>query len=290
MSLQLFVDSASDLPMEYIRENNLNLLPLRVHIDDQEYEDLVNISSKKVFDAIRNGQHPKTSQASPKQMEELFTELAISNKQGLYIAFSSQLSGTYQTAVMVRDQVKEEYPSLDLVILDSKCASLGYGLVVQRAVELAKEGIGRESIVKDSEFHSQHMEHLFTVDDLDYLARGGRVTKASAFIGGLLNIKPLLHVEDGKLVPLEKLRGKKKLLKRIIEVMNERGEQLDQQVIGISHGDDEPLANEIKQMITAEFGTTEFSTNLIGSSVGAHAGPGTLAIFFLNKRPDSTHQ
>lgn len=288
MSLQLFVDSASDLPMEYIRENNLKLLPLRVHIDDQEYEDLVNISSKKVFDAIRNGQHPKTSQASPKQMEELFTELAISKKQGLYIAFSSELSGTYQTAVMVRDQVKEEYPALDLVILDSKCASLGYGLVIQRAVELAKAGKGRDVIMKESEFHSLHMEHLFTVDDLDYLARGGRVTKASAFIGGLLNIKPLLHVEDGKLVPLEKLRGKKKLLKRIVEVMSERGERLDQQMIGISHGDDEPLANEIKQMITAEFGTTAFFTGLIGSTVGAHAGPGTLAIFFLNKLPDST--
>ncbi|MGD7045260.1 DegV family protein [Jeotgalibacillus proteolyticus] len=290
MSLQLFADSASDLPMEYFKDHHVTLLPLRVHIGDEEYDDLVTINSKQVFDEIRNGKQPKTSQASPKYMEEVFTELAQSGNQGLYVAFSSELSGTYQTAVMVRDQIKEEYPSLDLVIIDSKSASLGYGLCVQRAVELADQGLHRDEIVKFTEFHCEHMEHLFTVEDLDYLAKGGRVTKASAFIGGLLNIKPLLHVEGGKLVPLEKLRGRKKLLKRIVEVMKERGEGLDQQVIGISHGDDEALADEMKSMITEEFGSSSFYTGLIGSAVGAHAGPGTLAIFFLNKLPESPAQ
>ncbi|PPA72352.1 DegV family protein [Jeotgalibacillus proteolyticus] len=287
MDFQLFADSASDLPRDYFSEHDIVLLPLRVHIDKEEYEDLVTIESKDVFDAIRNGKQPKTSQASPQQMEEEFIKLADSGRKGLYIAFSSELSGTYQTAVMVRDQLKEEYPSLDLVIIDSKSASLGYGLSVKYAADLMKEGKDRDTVAEEAEFHCQHMEHLFTVEDLDYLAKGGRVTRASAFIGGLLNIKPLLHVEDGKLVPLEKLRGKKKLLKRIIEVMKERGDGLDQQVIGISHGDDEPLAEEIKTMIIDEFGTTEFFTGLIGSAVGAHAGPGTLAIFFLNKLPDS---
>jgi len=288
MSLQLFADSASDLPMNYFTESNVTLLPLHVHIDDEEFEDLISIDSKVVFDAIRNGKHPKTSQVSPKKIEEAFTELALSGKQGLYVSFSSELSGTYQTAVMVRDQVKEEHPNLDLLIIDSKCASLGYGLIVQRAVELAKRQEDRASIVREVEFHIEHMEHLFTVEDLDYLARGGRVTKASAFIGGLLNIKPLLHVENGKLVPLEKLRGKKKLLKRMIEVMKERGVELDQQVIGISHGDDLALANEFKAMLTDEIGAKNFYTGLIGSVVGAHAGPGTLAVFFLNKRPETT--
>ncbi|KIL47386.1 DegV family protein [Jeotgalibacillus campisalis] len=287
MSLQIFADSASDLPLDYFKDNNVTLLPLRVHIGEEEYDDLVTISSKQVFDEIRNGKHPKTSQASPKYMEEVFAELAQSGNQGLYIAFSSELSGTYQTAVMVREQMKEEYPAFDLVIIDSKSASLGYGLCVQRAVELAGQGMSRDEIVNETEFYCQHMEHLFTVEDLDYLAKGGRVTKASAFIGGLLNIKPLLHVEGGKLVPLEKLRGKKKLLKRIIEVMKERGAGLDQQVIGISHGDDEALAEEMKAMIKEEFGSNSFYIGIIGSVVGAHAGPGTLAIFFLNKLPDS---
>ncbi|KIL45663.1 DegV family protein [Jeotgalibacillus soli] len=285
MKLQLFADSASDLPKEFFKENEVALLSLRVHIDDEEHEDLVTIQSKQVFDAIRSGQQPKTSQASPQQMQEYFTELALSGNPGLYIAFSSQLSGTYQTAVMVRDQVKEEHPSLDLVIIDSMCASLGYGLVVHRAAQLAKEGKSRDLIVEDAEFHCQHMEHLFTVGDLDYLARGGRVSKASAFIGGLLNIKPLLHVEDGKLVPLEKLRGRKKLLKRIIEVMRDRGASLDRQMIGISHGDDEELANEMIVMIKEEFGVESFYVNMIGSAIGAHTGTGTLAIFFLNELP-----
>ncbi|MDZ5713024.1 DegV family protein [Jeotgalibacillus haloalkalitolerans] len=284
MNIQLIADSASDLPGEFFTEHNITLLPLHVHIGDEEYEDIVTIKSKDVFDSIRNGGHPKTSQASPKKMEEVFTDLAKSGKKGLYIAFSSELSGTYQTAVMIRDQVKEEYPELDLTILDTKCASLGYGLVVVKAAHMLAEGASFEQIEDEVKFQYEHMEHLFTVEDLDYLAKGGRVSKASAFIGGLLNIKPLLHVEDGKLVPLEKLRGKKKLLKRIIEVMRERGDQLDQQMIGISHGDDEALAEEMKTMIENEFGTTSFFTGMIGSAVGAHAGPGTLAIFFLNKK------
>ncbi|TFD97615.1 DegV family protein [Jeotgalibacillus sp. R-1-5s-1] len=284
MTIQLFADSACDLPGSFFEENQVTLLPLHVHIGDNDYEDLVTIQSKEVFDAIRNGAHPKTSQASPKKMEEEFTSLAKSGKKGLYIAFSSQLSGTYQTAVMIRDQVKEEYPTLDLTIIDTKCASLGYGLVVHKAAELLKSGANFDDVVAESQFQAEHMEHLFTVEDLDYLAKGGRVSKASAFIGGLLNIKPLLHVEDGKLVPLEKLRGRKKLMKRIIEVMKERGDSLENQLIGISHGDEEPLAEEMKRMITEEFGTTTFYTGMIGSAVGAHAGPGTLAIFFLNKQ------
>src|SRR5690606_3408363 len=118
----------------------------------------------------------------------------------------------------------------------------------------------------------------------DFLARGGRLSKASAFLGGLLNIKPLLHVEDGKLVPIEKIRGKKKLIKRILDVMEERGVDLCNQTIAISHGDDEETALELKKMIEERFGTKNFYINIIGSVIAAHAGPGTLAIFFLNKK------
>ena len=118
---------------------------------------------------------------------------------------------------------------------------------------------------------------------MTYLARGGRISKASAFVGGLLNIKPLLHVEDGKLVPLEKIRGKKKLLRRMIELMKERSVDLSGQTVGISHGDDEGTAEEVKRMIEAEFQPEEIVVNMIGSAVGAHAGPGTLAVFFPGK-------
>jgi DegV family protein with EDD domain len=129
------------------------------------------------------------------------------------------------------------------------------------------------------------MEHLFSVDDLDHLAKGGRVSKASAFVGGLLNIKPLLNVEDGKLVPIEKIRGKKKLMRRIIEVMKERGNSLQEQVIGISHADDKETAEEMKKMIIEEFKPQDVYISDIGAAIGSHTGPGTIAIFFLNKLP-----
>ena len=285
MSIRLFADSASDLPTAFYEEHEVTLVPLRVLIDDEEFEDLVTIQPKDVFQQIRNGKMPKTSQASPLLFQQIFTDLAKSGDSGIYVTFSSELSGTYQTAVMIKDQVKDEYPDLNLTIIDSKCASLGYGLIVRQAASMQKQGAGPEEIIKVIQEQCLHMEHLFTVEDLDYLAKGGRVSKASAFLGGLLNVKPLLHVEEGKLVPLEKIRGKKKVLKRIIEVMEQRGENLDQQIIAISHGDDAELAQEAKQLIQEKFNPKEIYINIIGAAVGSHAGPGTLAIFFLNEYP-----
>lgn len=282
MKIQILADSACDLPLSYFSEHELPFVPLGVRLDDKDYEDGKNIVSKTVYDAMRKGSSPKTSQASPEFLQKTFTELAQAKTPAIYIAFSSELSGTYQTAVMMKEQVREEYPELDLEIVDSKCASLGYGLVVKSAVRLAKTGANKEDILKDILFNCQHMEHLFTVDNLEYLARGGRISKTSAFVGGILNIRPLLNVENGKLVPLEKIRGKKKLIKRTIEIMKERGVQLDKQTIGISHGDDLEAAMEWKQAIETEFGTTSFEIEFIGSAVGSHAGPGTIAIFFLN--------
>jgi DegV family protein with EDD domain len=285
MGIRLFADSASDLPKVFYQEFEVELIPLRVLIDDKELEDMVTIDPKEVFQKIREGKMPKTSQASPVFFEKVFTDLAKSGDQGIYVTFSSQLSGTYQTAVMIRDQVKEEFPELDLTIIDSKCASLGYGLVVKEAASLLKQGASADSIISFAQNRCQHMEHLFTVEDLDYLAKGGRVSKASAFLGGLLNVKPLLHVEDGKLVPIEKIRGRKKVLKRILDLMEERGENLGQQVVAISHGDDEALAEEMKKLIQERFQPKEVYINIIGAAVGSHAGPGTLAIFFLNQYP-----
>jgi DegV family protein with EDD domain len=186
---------------------------------------------------------------------------------------------------MILDQVKEKYPNFNLTIVDTKCASLGIGLIVKEAARLAAANVSKEDILKDVIFRSQHMEHLFTVEDLDYLAKGGRVSKASAFLGGLLNIKPILNVEEGKLVPLEKLRGKKKVMRRLIELMDERGSDMSNQVIGISHADAEETVLELKAMFEEEFQPKEVYISDIGSAVGAHTGPGTISIFFLNQLP-----
>lgn len=281
--MRIFADSACDLPKSFYETNPVTLIPLQVQIEDQEYLDVVTIDPKEVYDAIRQGKQPKTSQASPEQFLSHFEELALSGEEGIYIAFSSELSGTHNTAVMIREQLKDEYPQLNLTIIDTKCASLGYGLLVKEALRLKNAGESLAKIEEIIRFKAEHMEHLFTVEDLDYMARGGRVSKASAFIGGLLNIKPLLHVEDGKLVPIEKLRGRKKVLKRIIELMEERGERLHDQTIAISHADDEAFALEMKSMIEEAFNPVNVEVYMIGSTIGAHTGPGTLSVFFANQ-------
>ncbi|MDR7076652.1 DegV family protein with EDD domain [Neobacillus niacini] len=285
MPVKILADSACDLPKDFYTEHNVTLFPLKVHVEGQEYEDVRTIDPKTVYDAIRNGDVPKTSQVSPLLFEEVFTRMAENNENGIYIAFSSELSGTYQTSVMILDQVKEKYPNFNFTIVNTKCASLGYGLVVREAARLAEENISKEEVLKDVLFRSEHMEHLFTVEDLDYLAKGGRVSKASAFLGGLLNIKPILNVEDGKLVPIEKIRGKKKVYRRILDLMKERGADFKDQVVGISHADAYETALEVKAMFEEELHPKEVYITDIGAVIGAHTGPGTIAIFFLNKLP-----
>lgn len=281
--MRIFADSGSDLPKSFFDENDVTLIPLSVLIDQNEYADVIEIDSKEVFDAIRSGKQPKTSQASPEKLLSTWKELAKSGEDGIYIAFSSELSGTYNTAVMMRDQVKEGNPSMNMIIIDSRCASAGYGLLVKEAVRLRDAGEDVRSIERKIRDMAVHMEHLFTVEDLDYLAKGGRVSKTSAFIGGLLNIKPLLHVESGKLVPIEKHRGRKKVFRRMLDLMDERGVNLSEQHIAISHGDDMETALEVKALIEERFNPKEIDIHMIGSVIGSHAGPGTIAIFFLNK-------
>lgn len=287
MTVKILTDSASDLPLQFYKDENVTLIPLVVNLDGEAYEDLTSIKPKEVYDAMRNGKAPTTSQVSPTRFKELFTNLAKDGHSAIYIAFSSELSGTYQTAVMMKTEVEEDYPDLDLTIIDTKCASLGQGLVVKAAAELATQSGTKDEIIDLIQFYSLHMEHIFTVDNLEYLARGGRISRTSAFVGGLLNIKPILNVEDGKLIPLEKIRGKKKVNKRILEIMEERGVDLSKQTIGISHGDVEEEALELKKLFEEKFGCKNVYINYVGAVIGSHSGPGTIAIFFLNELPKS---
>ena len=281
--MKIFTDSGCDLPKSYYEENDVVLLPLRVQLNNKEYEDVISIDSKEIYDAIRQGAQPKTSQVSPELFLKHFEELAKNDEEGIYIAFSSELSGTYSTAQMIRNQVLEQYPSLKLVIIDSKCASLGHGLVVEEAVRLRNIGVSLEDMASKINTLAPQVEHLFTVEDLDYLAKGGRVSKASAFLGGLLSIKPILTVEDGKLVPIEKSRGRKKALNRMLDLMQERGGSFTNKIVGISHSDDAAFANEAKASIQERFSPQAVQITMIGSAIGSHVGPGTIAIFFTNK-------
>ncbi|MNC36463.1 Fatty acid-binding protein [compost metagenome] len=259
------------------------MLPLMVYLDNQEFRDGETMNPQEMFQGMREGKVYKTAQVPLQIFREVFQRHAENGDTCIYVAFSSALSGTYQSGVLAKNEILEDYPDVKLEVVDTKCASMGFGLVVLMAAELAAQGKSMEEILEAIRFHALHMEHIFTVDNLEYLYRGGRVSKTAAFIGGLLNIKPVLDVEDGKLIPIEKLRGRRKVLDRMVAIMAERGVSQDRQVIGISHGDDIEAAHSLRDMIRERFGCKDFVISQIGGAVGAHSGPGTLALFFLNR-------
>lgn len=258
----------------------VEIVPLTVQFNDNEYKDQIEITPKTVYTAMRAGQVIKTSQVSLQTFLEIFKRAAQKEETLIYIAFSSGLSGTYATAKMAEQQVKEQYPHAAIHILDTKCASLGYGLVVLKAADLVAGGADAEHIIKHCTADAQQMEHIFTVDELDYLYRGGRVSKTAAFFGTMLKIKPLLDMEDGKLVPREKIRGSKRVLGRMVEVMEERAGNLNDQTIAISHGDDLERAEQLAAMILEKHPVKKIIIEMVGAVIGAHSGPGTLALFF----------
>lgn len=285
MTIKILSDSGCDLPIEIIKEYDIEILPIILIKDDKEYLDKVTVEPEKVYSDMRNGEVYKTAQIPPNVFEEKFRDYAKRGEQVIYVCFSSELSGTYQTSLIAKQLILEEYPDFDIDIVDSKAATSGFGTMVYEAGKMAKQGKTKEEILNMLEFYIEHMEHIFTVDNIEYLFRGGRVTRTQAFVGGLLNIKPVLNMVDGRLVPLEKIRGKNKVIKTMLNIMEERsqGTDLENQTIGISHGDDLETALKIKRMIMETYGTTEFLINTIGGAIGAHSGPGTLAITFLNK-------
>jgi DegV family protein with EDD domain len=285
MRVKILTDSSSDLSEELLKKYDIDRLSLIVTKGEEQYLDSVTISAKTVYDRMRKGEVFSTSQIPPGTFFEKFEEYARNKETVIYLAFSSELSGTYQAAVFAKEQIQEEYPDFDLTIVDTKAASLGFGLIVLEAARLAQEGKTKEEILEAVDFYLDNIQHVFTVDNLEYLYRGGRVTKTAAFVGGLLNIKPILNVEDGKLVPIEKVRGEKQVYKAMLDIMEARTKEADlpNQLVGISHADNYENALRLKNMITERFGVKDFMINDIGPTIGAHVGPGTLAIFFMKK-------
>lgn len=281
--VKILSDTGCDLTQEIIKEYNIDILPIVVLKDEKEYLDRVNIDPIQVYEGMRKGEIYKTAQIPPTTFNQKFEEYAKDKDSIIYVGFSSGLSGTYQTSLFVLESIKEKYPDLDLEIVDTKAASLGFGLIVYEAAKLAKEGRSKEEILKAINFYKENIEHIVYVDDIEYLYRGGRVSRTQAVVGGLLNIKPIIEMSDGKLIPFDKVRGKNNGYKKLIEVMEERGKGTDfsKQIIGISHGDDLKGALKLKEMIEEQYGVKEFVINTIGAAIGAHSGPGTLALFFL---------
>lgn len=226
---------------------------------------------------------PTTSQVNPQQYRDYFTEFLKEDRNLLYISFSSGLSGSCGNAVLAADELMEENEGCRIVVVDSRCASMGEGLLVHKAVQMKKQGKSMEETAEYLNGLVPHLTHVFTVDDLNHLYRGGRVSRAAAVVGTIAGIKPILHVDDeGHLIPISKIRGRKKSLNALVDYMEEKtkGYPGKNDIIFISHGDALADAEYVKAEIEKRFGIKEFMINHIGPTIGAHSGPGTIALFF----------
>ncbi len=278
--MKMIVDSGSDLTLSQIEEKGFYFLPFGIVIDDQNKVDQYEISNEEVLAAIKNNKHPKTNQATMEQMTKVFTEVAEKKEQAIYLAFSSALSGTYQTACLVKEQVKETYPDLDLTIYDTLSASMGCGKLILDVQDKIEQSYTFEELDVYIKERIDKIRHLFTVKDLNYLASGGRLSKGQAFLGNLLNIKPLLHVEEGKLVPIEKHRGSKKLWHAIIDKMKKENSDYSDDIIYMTHADDIEEAEKIKELIQSNLSPKDVVISNIGPVICSHTGSGTVAIFY----------
>lgn len=278
-------ETNSDMSKEFIEKNNILVIPHYYNVEDKMYGEEGNcLTIKEFYDEMRAGKSVGTAASNPAVILDKFTELAKQGKDIIHVSFSSGLSGGYQNIVNGANEVMEEYPDCKIEVVDTLSASLGEGMMMQLALDLIKEGKGIEEIAQELRETSKHISIQFTVDDLEYLCRGGRLSRTSATLGTMINLKPILHINDeGKLVALSKVRGRKKSLSTMINNMEAKiGSYKDKQIfIGILHGDCEEEALHLRDMVKERFGYENFVIEPIGPSIGAHSGPGTMGLVFL---------
>lgn len=280
----IYTDVTSDLPDSFYKENNVGLLYLSYTMGGIEYCGSNTLPFKDFYDRMRNGELPKTSQIAPETYEAEFERVLNDGYDILNISFSSNLSGSYNSARIAAESLSEKYPDSKIRVIDSLCASLGEGLLLYKAVQLKNEGKSLDEVADWVEENKLHLCHMFTVDDLMHLHRGGRVSRASAIAGSILGIKPILHVDnEGRLVPISKVRGRKQSLIALVDEMGKRIENWENTTIAISHGDCEDEAIFVRDLITKRFGIKNCIINYVGTVIGAHSGPKTMALFFMGE-------
>ena len=288
MSFELVTDSCCNLAEETIDRYGLHVLPLTFMADGEDTVYQSYLKGEKTdlsqfYKMMRDGKVFRTSLPNLSNTETLFRSLLDTGRDILYLGFSSGLSGTYEATELLAKQLRGEYPDRKIYTVDTLAASGGQGLLVWHACQHAEAGEGIDAVRDWVEGNKLHLAHWFTVDDLMFLWRGGRVSKTSAWAGTLLNIKPVLHVDDeGHLIPMEKVRGRKKSLTALLNHMEKTGTQpLADQMVFITHGDCLKEAQWLEQQIRERFGVRDIVVNCIDPVIGAHSGPGTMALFFL---------
>lgn len=286
MNIKLITDSACDLSIDYIKENDIEVASLMVNLNGEFIPDDLGqtLKHEDFYKIVKEGAMPSTTQVNVGTFHDMFIKYVKEGRQILYIGLSSGLSGTVSSAITARNMVLEEYPEANIYVVDSLSVSGGEGSLVYKAVEMIKNNVPIEEIVDYLESIKRKVIHAITVDDLNHLKRGGRISGAAAAVGGILGIKPTLKIDDeGKAVATEKLKGRKKALKSLVGQMKTKGENIEDQTIFICHADCIDDALEVKKMVLEEFKVKDIIIISIGAVIGTHGGPGTLGLVFIGK-------
>ena len=284
---RIVTDSTTDLTPELIQELDVQVIPLCYMMGGKTYHNIPGggeMTDKEFYAKLRAGSMSTTTQVNSEEFLHVFTPLLEAGQDVLYIAFSSGLSGTYQSAVLAREELKQRFPDRRLEVFDSLCASMGEGLLVYHAAKLRNAGKSLDEVLAWLKGNVLNVCHWFTVDDLNHLKRGGRVSTATALVGTMLGIKPVLHVDnEGHLIPVSKVRGRKQSLDALVKRMEETAQEPAGQMVFISHGDCLEDARYVERQVREKLGVQQVEVGYIGPVIGAHSGPGTVALFFLGK-------
>ncbi|AWK49696.1 fatty acid-binding protein DegV [Clostridium beijerinckii] len=282
----IITDTTADLPKDYIEKNEIGLLAISFEIDGKEYSDNESLDIEDFYNKMRSGSMPTTAQVNPERTKRKIEEYLKQGYDVLCISLSSGLSGTYNNTRLAAIELNEKYKENKVVVVDSLSASLGEGFLVNKAVELKKAGKSIDETVTWLEENKLNVCQYFTVDDLNHLYRGGRVSKVTAMLGTLIGVKPILHVDnEGKLIPIDKVRGRKRSLTNLVDNMEKLmgSYKYQNDIVFISHGDAKEDAEIVADKIKERLGIESFLISPIGPTIGAHSGPGTIALFFMGE-------
>ena len=282
------VNSTVDLPYEWLQERNIPIVPLSYSMDGATYEDYSkeSLTSKKFFENLRAGIMATTSQVNPEGAKDILEPFVKEGKDILHLAFSSGLSGTCNSMRIAAEELREEYPESKIIVIDTLCACMGEGLLLYYTLKKKEEGLNIEEVAEWVEENKLHVCHDVTVDDLNHLYRGGRISRATAVVGSVVKIKPIIHMdEEGRLQVVGKERGRKKSLNHIVDMAVEQSREWENDLIMITHGDCIEDAEYVAERVREKMGVNEIIINNIGSVIGSHTGPGVVAVFCMgNKR------
>ena len=284
MSYRIITDSCCDFPEKMYEELGLSYVRLTVNYDGKAYNQYTESWLQEMYAGLRKGAATQTSAVNPEGWKAVIEPIVQGGEDALVLAFSSGLSTTYQSAYIAAQELMEAYPGRKVLVTDTLCASLGQGLFVYYACKQKEAGLSLEELHKWCEDNKLHLCHWFTVDDLMYLKRGGRVSAATALLGTMLQIKPVLHVDDaGKLINVSKARGRKASLDALAKKAAELGLPGENDTVFISHGDCIDDAEYVAKLMKEKYGAKEVIISYVGAVIGSHSGPGTVALFFLGK-------